>query len=353
MLTKRLLLGSGLLAGGYFTKQYFKGGVNKNEPDMTGKIVIVTGGNSGIGLEAARKFYELNAKVIITGRDAKKAEKFMNSLEKDSNKPEMKFIKVDFSDLNQVKSLSENLKDEVGKVDLLVNNAGAVFTKYLQTQQGIEMTMGVNHLAHFYLTSLIWPLLENSEESRIINVSSIAHEKLVKKNRPNFEDYWFNKKDKVEYDESLTGMFNIYGESKLSNIFFTKTLSEKIDGKNLKIKTTTLHPGVVLTDFERGFESMKGYGVLKFLFYPFRFIFFKDMVDGAQTTLHCSLIPWEDLESGAYYKDCEIAQPTSVARDPKNVKESWDMSVEKLKELMDYSAFENLRSGLDENNSSE
>lgn len=348
MKSKKIVLTSGILVGGYFLRKYIKGGVNTHEPDLKGKTVIVTGGNSGIGMEAARKFHELNAKVIITGRSEKKAQEFLDSLEMKEGREEVLFFKVDFSDLEEVNRFYEDIVKEIEKVDILVNNAGGMVTEYNTTKQGLEVTMGVNHLSHFYLTSLLMPQLIKAEKSRVINVSSMAHQNSYLGNKPNFEDYWFNKE---KIDLSKKGFFGIYGESKLANILFSKAMDQKINEVNkfrdmdqgLKIKTAALHPGVVLTEFTRFLDDDKTFSMLKPLFLPIAAFFMKDSVDGAQTTLHCSLIPWEDLESGGYFKDCEICEPKALAKDPSNAEMCWKLSSEKIEELLGQVTFQELR----------
>ena len=214
------MLRFGLLAGGglFCTKLYWMGGVNHQTQDLTGKVVLVTGGNSGIGKEAARKFYDLNANVIITGRDSKKAQKFLKELGKPSaTQSKMDFIQVDFSDLNQVKKLAEDLKTKHQKLDLLVNNAGCSVMDYKLSEGGVEKTMKVNHLAPTYLTSQLLPLLEKADEARIVNVASVVHKGpalglVGDPMEPNFENYWDQTVPKFD-------PFFSYSQSKLANVF--------------------------------------------------------------------------------------------------------------------------------------
>ena len=352
------MLRYGLLAGGglFCTKLYFMGGVNHHTQDLTGKVVLVTGGNSGIGREAARKFYDLNANVIITGRDSKKAKKFLKELDKPSaTQSKMDFIQVDFSDLGQVKKLAEDLKAKHQKLDLLVNNAGCNFKDYHLPEDGVETTMKVNHLAPTYLTFQLLPLLENAEKARIVNVASIVHKGTSMgyagpPMEPNFDNYWDQTVPK--FDPLYT-----YSQSKLANVFFTTGLQKYLDrqdsvvhetkgrwGSKKKeekpvvearnIKTVCLHPGVVDTGLMRNLEGkIPFYRFLDGLLKPITSIFMKSSLDGAQTTLYCSLLPFDKLQEGEYYADCEVAQKSEPALDPKNVERCWEMTNKKIKEI--------------------
>ena len=342
------IAGFGLTATGLLAvRLHYKGGVNHHAPDMAGKTVIVTGGNSGIGLEAARELYSLNANVIITGRDERKAKKFLDSLPEPSNgQDELKFYKLDFSDLENVEDFTRKLKGNYDKVDLLINNAGANFMEYRTTAQGYEMTMGVNHLAHAYLTSLLLPELTKGQEARVINVAFQAHlgrEQMKGNPNPEFEDF-FSNQEGVDHAETYN-WYNRYGQSKLANILFTRGLAKHIEeenakGKALNLKTVSLHPGVILTDFMRSFDQLELKSRILFkVFSPLMFMFFKTVNDGAQTTLHCALCPFDELVNGEYYSDCRIRETTPQAQDPVNIDTAWDITNKALKESLDYDAF--------------
>ena len=153
-------------------KKYFAGGINRHTPDLSGKIVIVTGGTDGIGLEAAREFARLGAKVYITGRCEKKAQVFLKSLPETSN---VIFKICDFADLNNVKNFALEILEQEQKVDILVNNAGLNSPDFKKSAQDLEFTIAVNHFAPVYLTSILLPHLNRADQARVINVASTAH----------------------------------------------------------------------------------------------------------------------------------------------------------------------------------
>ena len=159
---------------------YCKGGVNQYTRDLTGQVVIVTGGTAGIGKETARELARRGATVLVTGRDQDKGRRVVEEVRKEGAKGEVKFFKVDFKDLGEVKRFAVGFKKEYGRLDILINNAGATFSNLKRSEKGVEETMLVNHLAPTYLTYLLIPTIERTPQSRIINVSSRAHEKPVK-----------------------------------------------------------------------------------------------------------------------------------------------------------------------------
>ena len=151
---------------------YWKGGVNKHNPDMRGKTVVITGGTDGIGKETVIRLAKLGAKVIFTGRSESKARDVLKSVPQESD---VEFKRVDQSNLIEIKEFADYLFSKIDKIDVLMNNAGLMSSKFKRSQQNIEFTMAVNHFAHFYLTDLLLPLLKKPEQSRIVNTASLAH----------------------------------------------------------------------------------------------------------------------------------------------------------------------------------
>ena len=196
----------------YGARKFFSGGKNTHSADLTGKFVIVTGGTDGIGLEAAKHFASLGARVLITGRSREKADKFLSSLPTTSS---ITFQKIDFCDLQNIKRFAEKVILEEEKIDILVNNAGLQSQQFKKSAQDIEFTIAVNHLAPFYLTSLLLPKIKLAEKARIINVASLGHHDA----QLNF-DSMFEHNTRADYY-----WYYAYCDSKLANILFTKKLS--------------------------------------------------------------------------------------------------------------------------------
>ena len=331
------------------TKRLFKGGLNQHKPDLSNTTVLVTGGTAGIGRETAKYLYNLNADVIITGRDSQKADSLINELrEPSSSQKALKFVQVDFADLSQVKALSTTIKEDHTSLDILVNNAGENVLEYTLSKDRVEKTMAVNHLAPAYLTSLLTPLLQASNQARVVNVSSHGHRGPSMRRdanfTPDFENYWELQAGKTEADyNSLV----TYCQSKLANALFTKGLqkyqAEKI-GKGEwgegEFKTVSLYPGVVMTDIYRSLEGNLGFKVVKGLFSPLIWLMTKNSYQGAQATLHCCLVPFEELENGEYYSDCELSVLTKEAQDEGYVAECWERTNQKIEELTQEKVFE-------------
>ena len=251
-------------------KKYFAGGVNRHTPDLSGQVVIVTGGTDGIGLEAAREFARLGARVIITGRSEKKAEAFIKSL------PEaykVTFKKCDFANLENVKKFAKEILEQEEKIDILVNNAGLNSPEFKKSAQDLEFTIAVNHFAPVYLTSLLLPLLQKAEKARVINVASLAHRRATL----DFDEI-FQRDSSVGYDWLVT-----YGNTKMANVIFTRKLAQDLTQKNIgNVKTASLHPGAVLSGFSAPIE--KSYTWVKVAvkaLYPLFMIVFKNNKEGA------------------------------------------------------------------------
>ena len=335
---------AGIAAASIFgIKNYTRGGINKYKTSLEGKLIIVTGGTSGIGKEAAKHFYKLGADVVITGRNSTAAEKIIKSLPAPKTKQaKMRFERVDFADIENIKIFAEKMLKDYQKIDILVNNAGLFLSSYRTTKQGLEMTMGVNHLAPVYLTSLLFPLLSKGHEARIINVSSRAHKRLSRTNRRGKafeEDFWQNLDDTDYNAKNKFSVFNTYCWSKLANVWFTKHLSnliEKHNGdfeaeKKFNIRVAALHPGVVATGFLRDLGST--FTAVAYLIYPLIWLMLKTEWEGCQSILSTVLCPFEELVLGGYYSDCAEFQPTKLACNEERQNWCWKATGAKIEEL--------------------
>jgi len=211
----------------------------ENIPDQSGKIIIVTGSSSGIGLEAAKVLANKNAKVIIAVRNMEKGNSAANIIRKQNNNVDLHLMEVDLADLDSIKTFAEKFKSQFDRLDILINNAGVMIPPYSKTTDGFELQFGTNHLGHFALTAQLFELLDKTEDSRIVNVASLAH----KYGKLNFDDLsWENRKYKS---------WKAYGDSKISNLYFTYELGRKLKESDKNIKVTAAHPGWTATDLQR------------------------------------------------------------------------------------------------------
>lgn len=199
------------------------------------KICLITGATSGIGRAAAIGLAKTGNDLILIGRNKTSGNELANRLTKKYGN-RATFLKCDLSSLSSVKKLAEKIIENFSRIDVLINNAGARFDKYLRSEDNIELTFATNHLGHFLLTYYLMDLLKKSDAARIINVSSSAHSV---KEMP--IDELVNPK---EYNRSAA-----YGRSKLANVLFTFELSKRLS--NTKITVNTLDPGGVATWFAK------------------------------------------------------------------------------------------------------
>ncbi|XP_078000730.1 retinol dehydrogenase 13-like [Glandiceps talaboti] len=300
-------VGLGSVTGLFYLRKYFRGGVSTSTARLDGKTVIVTGANTGIGKETARDLAKRGARVILACRDQERANAALEEIKKSTDNKNVVVKMLDLASLQSVRKFAKEINQEESRLDILINNAGVMWCPYMKTQDGFEMQLGVNHLGHFLLTNLLLDLLKKSTPSRIVNVSSIAHEP----GKINFDDINSEK----EYSKSAA-----YGQSKLANILFTRELSKKLQGTGVTVNA--LHPGVIQTELGRHLNKYIRYA-MSVLLAP---VFLKTPVDGAQTSIHCAVE--EDLKdvSGLYFSDCIPKEPQPQAQDDEVAKKLWDLS---------------------------
>lgn len=208
-------------------------------PDQHGRIAIVTGSNSGIGLETARELARKGAHVVLACRSEAKANEAIDDIRNDDAEADVVFMELDLADLDQVRDFAEAVHARFDRLDLLINNAGVMIPPESRTRQGFELQFGVNHLGHFALTGLLLDLLRKSEGARVVNVSSVAH----KLGRMDFDDLDFERRG---YNASQA-----YGQSKLSNLLFTDALARKLDVAGIDVRVASAHPGWTQTNLQQ------------------------------------------------------------------------------------------------------
>lgn len=268
---------------------------------------MITGATNGIGRATARILAGKGAKVVFTYRNRQRADETLTEIRKAHQNADVSALEVDLADLASVRKLAENFKAEHSRLDILINNAGAFFDKRLETKDGFEMTIGLNHLSHFVLTHDLIDLLLASTPARIINLSSAAQSqgKLM----------W----DDLMMKEKYSG-FAAYCQSKLMNILFTKELHRRYYEKG--ITTYAVHPGVVNTGFGANTS-----GIFKFLINLGR-PFMRNPDKGAATSVHVATSDAVVAKSGEYWADKRIKKVNALANDRKNWEKLWSVSEE-------------------------
>ena len=220
----------------YVCRRYFDGGVCQSKAKLNGKTVIITGANTGIGLETAVDLAGRGARVILACRSKEKGEAAVAEVKRRSNEGDAAFVSLDLASLYSVREFAAKILDEEAHIDILINNAGVCMPPYTKTVDGFELQFGVNHLAHFLLTNLLLDRLKEAPSARIVNVSAKVHEW----SKINFDDL------QSELSYSKTGT---YGQSKLANVLFTRSLAKRLQGTN--VTAYALHPGIVRTELIR------------------------------------------------------------------------------------------------------
>jgi NAD(P)-dependent dehydrogenase (short-subunit alcohol dehydrogenase family) len=209
-----------------------------NIPDLTGKVIIVTGGNSGLGYESVKAFARNGANVILACRSLKRGKDARNSISGVNGNIDI--MQLDLEDFGSVKRLTENFKQKYNRLDVLLNNSGIMATPYFLTKEGLEGQTGTNHFGHFALTGRLMEMIINTPGSRVINVSSIAH----KFGNMDFDNLLF------ENGKGYSPM-KAYGRSKLMNLLFTYELQRYFENNDIGSKYVAAHPGVSSTKLFR------------------------------------------------------------------------------------------------------
>lgn len=291
-------------------RDFVQGEKYKGRNKIPGKVVIVTGANSGIGKETAKELARRNGTIYMGCRDLAKCEEARKEIIVATKNKNVYCRKLDLASFSSIKHFAKQFKTEQNRLDILINNAGVMRCPKSVTQEGFEMQIGVNHLGHFLLTHLLLDYLKASSPSRIINVSSVAH------TRGFIDTSDFN--SEKNYDPKKA-----YEQSKLANVLFTRELAKRLKGTG--VTANALHPGIVDTELMRHMSIVNSF-FGKIIVYPFLWLFSKRPSSGAQTTLFCALDETITKINGKYFSDCKLAEIGENARDDKMALWLWKLS---------------------------
>lgn len=267
---------------------------------MTGKVAIVTGGNSGIGYETALELGRRGAKVILGCRDEQRGRKAVDSIIKKTKNKSIRYMHLDLSSFKSVREFVDEFKSTEAKLDILVNNAGASGVRRDFTEDGIVHDMQVNHFGPFLLTLLLAPILKTSAPSRVIIVSSTYHR--------------FGSVNDLNTPHSY---IRTYCDSKLCNVLFSNELARRLEGTGVVVNC--VHPGHVNTSFYRATALEK----LRTLIL---YTFFKNPTEGAQTSLYLAVSDDCDQVTGKYFVDCKEGFMGLKARREELGASLWELS---------------------------
>lgn len=292
-----------------------RGGVCRSKARLDGKVVIVTGANTGIGKETAKDLVQRGAKVYIGCRSRNRALQAIKDIQKETGATDDNILLI-ILDLGSLRSVREFVIEFVAretKLDILINNAGVIWPPERKTEDGFDFTLGVNHLGHFLLTHLLMGALSSADKSRIINVTSTSHST----GKLDFDD--------LMYESCTYSSYAAYANSKLANILFTRELATRLKGTG--ITTYAVHPGGVQTEAMRNAPFFLSNTFIKPLVLLICWPFMKNCRDGAQTTIYCAVDEKLSTESGHYYSDCKRTLPVPAAQDDVTAKKLWDVSI--------------------------
>jgi NAD(P)-dependent dehydrogenase (short-subunit alcohol dehydrogenase family) len=275
---------------------------------MKDKVVVVTGGNTGIGKETARGLSRLGATVAIACRDVDKGRRAAEEIAQETS-GEVRVFALDLADLASVRACARDLLAAYPRIDVLVNNAGLVLGDRRETKQGFEATFGINHLGHFLLTDLLLERLKQSAPARVVVVASDAHR--TARNGLTWDDLGRTRGYKS---------MQVYGESKLANILFARELARRLEGTGVTVNA--LHPGVVATEFGAGGDVRGLLGTLVGFFIRFG----RTPQKGAETSVYLASSPEVAGVTGEYFFDCKRHKSTRFARDDAAARRLWDES---------------------------
>lgn len=286
-----------------------------NLDTITGKTSIVTGANSGIGLEAAKVLAQSGARVIMAVRNEEKGNAARNAILKDHKNAAVEVMKLDLADLASVRAFANDFSSKYASLDLLLNNAGVMTPPYAKTKDGFELQFGSNHLGHFALTGLLLPLLKSTANSRVVTVSSIAHRGA---------SILF---DNLDGSKGYKPM-KFYGQSKLANLLFAKEFEKRLKQHGIQTISLACHPGISATNLFKfgGKEAPKLFkGLMNSVLQPAEM--------GALPTLYAATEP--SLKGGEYIGPSgrgrvrgypALDTPHFVANNEETAKKLWELS---------------------------
>ncbi|KAL3873160.1 hypothetical protein ACJMK2_036312 [Sinanodonta woodiana] len=297
------------LGGSLILKDYLSGGKYSGDVKAYGKTVIVTGANTGIGKAVAKELAKRGARVILACRDVEKCSQAMADIYMESANRNLVCKKCDLASFASVRNFARSVCESERHIDILINNAGVMRCPKTYTENGLEMQMGVNHFGHFLLTMLLLDKMKASGNSRIINVTSIAHTR----GEINFDDLNSAK----HYDSTKA-----YEQSKLANMLFTNELARRLQGTNMT--ANAVYPGLCSTEIGRHMSVSKS--VSGSFFSPINWLFLKSPTEGAQTIVYCALDPSLEKVSGKYFVNLKETESVPKANDEKVAKRLWAIS---------------------------
>lgn len=277
-------------------------------PQMHGKTCVITGATSGIGYETAKALAEQDASLVLVGRNEEKSIRTVDRLIDLSGNDKIEYLLADLSVQEEIRRLADNIRDRYQHLDVLVNNAGAIFFSRRESADGLEMTFALNHLGYFLLTNLLLDLLKQSAPSRIVNVASAAHQGAS----IDFDD--------LQKTKQYSAM-KVYGQSKLANLLFTYELARRL--QETRVTVNAMHPGFVGSNFGKSST-----GLLGKLLMPVLHLFARSPRKGAETVVYLASSKEVEGVTGQYFIDKAPAESSAASHDTETAQRLWRVSEE-------------------------
>jgi NAD(P)-dependent dehydrogenase (short-subunit alcohol dehydrogenase family) len=283
-------------------------------PDQHGRTALITGANSGIGLEAARTLSHAGARVVMASRNTEKGEAAAAEIRASNPGAELEVRKLDLSSLDSVRAFAEGFEED--RIDLLINNAGVMVPPYTKTADGFELQLATNHLGHFALTGLLLDKLLATPHARVVTVSSTAH-----------------KMGKIKFDdlqrERSYSRWPAYGQSKLANLLFTLELDRRLKAAGADVLSVAAHPGYSATNLQFAATPSR---IERLGSVVLNRVVAQSAEQGALPTLYAATA---DIPGGSFagpdgFQEMrgkpKVVTPTRAARDPETALRLWDVS---------------------------
>jgi protochlorophyllide reductase len=297
-------------------------------PDQTGRVVIVTGANNGLGFESSLALAKKGATVVMACRNLELGQQALDKIKRVAPQAELELARLDLSELASVRNFAESFKARHDRLDVLMNNAGVMAIPRAETKDGFEMQFGVNHLGHFALAGLLLDKLLATPRSRMVAVSSMMH--MI--GNINFNDL---------QSQSNYGRYKAYGQSKIANIMFALELQRRLRAIKAKVLSVAAHPGYASTNLQK-ISADPSTPLVERLVYPIgNQVIAQSAAMGALPQLYAATAP--GVEGGAFYGPFFISrgyprkcQAVARAYDEKVAKRLWAVSEELTKVHFDF-----------------
>lgn len=256
---------------------------HNNIPDQSGKVIIITGANSGLGYESTLALARKHATIIMASRNLAKADAAAEKVRSLVADVQLDVMQLDLANLGTIHGFAETFSAKYDRLDVLINNAGMMATPYAQTDDDFELQLGINHLGHYALTGLLLERLTSTPDSRVVNVSSLA----ASSGKMNFDDLM---------SEKSYSRFGAYGQSKLANLLFTNELKNRFAEAGVSTISVAAHPGGSNTNLGSGMQIKGLFGALA---NGMQSVMTQSAAMGALPQLYAATAA--DVDSGEYY----------------------------------------------------